>query len=54
MADAFTWQGERLMNQLHGQAVAQALDGDIEASNNLTWDRDHDKSKNDQSDESEG
>jgi len=51
MADAFTWQGERLMNQVHGQDVARELDGSIEASSNLKWDRDHDKSKNDQSDE---
>jgi hypothetical protein len=51
MADAFTWQGERLMNQMHGQDVARELDGNIEVTSNLKWDRDHDKSKNDQSDE---
>jgi hypothetical protein len=54
MADAFTWQGERLMSQMHGQEAAAQLDRDVEASNNLQWSRDHDKDKNAPSEEGEG
>ena len=51
LMDAYTWYGEGMMNQVHRQEVAANLDRDIEASNNLKWDRDPDKSKGEPRDE---
>ncbi len=51
LMDAFTWYGEGMMNQLHRQEIASNLERDIEDSNNLKWDRDPDKAKNEPSDE---
>jgi hypothetical protein len=51
MSEAFSWTGEKVMNQVHRQE-ANNLDNDIKASTNLKWDRDPDKAKNEQSDES--
>ncbi len=52
LADAYSWYGENIMNQMHRQEVASNLENDIEASTNLKWDRDPDKTKNEQQDES--
>jgi hypothetical protein len=51
LADAYTWYGENIMNQMHRQEVAGNLEKDITARTNLKWDRDPDKAKNEQSDE---
>jgi hypothetical protein len=51
LADAYTWYGENLTNQEHRQEVATNLEKDIEASNNLIWDRAADQNKNEKGDE---
>jgi hypothetical protein len=51
MAEAYSWNGENLMNQLHRQEVASNLEQDIEVSNNLKWDRAADQNKNEKGDE---
>ena len=52
MADAYSWQGENLMNQMHRQEIMSTLEQDIEASTNLKWDRAADQTKNEKGDES--
>jgi hypothetical protein len=44
MAEAYSWPGERFMNQMHGQE-ANTLDDDINVRRNLKWDREPDQSK---------
>jgi hypothetical protein len=51
MAEAYSWNGENLMNQLHRQEIASNLEQDIEVSNNLKWDRAADQNKNEKGDE---
>jgi hypothetical protein len=51
LADAFTWYGERIMNDMHRQEIASQLDNEIEQGSNLKWDRIHDKAKDEQPDE---
>jgi hypothetical protein len=51
LAEAYSWYGENLMNQMHRQEVASNLENDIEVRSNLKWDRDPDKNKGDQRDE---
>jgi hypothetical protein len=52
LADAYSWQGENIMNQLHRQEVASHLESDIEVSSNLKWEREADKARNEQPNES--
>ena len=52
MAEAYSWYGENIMNQMHRQEIASSLDRDIELSTNLKWDRAPDQTNNEQSGES--
>ena len=51
LADAYSWYGENIMNQMHRQEVASNLENDIEVRTNLKWDRAADQAKNEQRDE---
>jgi len=51
MAEANSWEGQNVMNQMHRQEVASNLEQDIEVSTHLTWDRAADQNKNEQRDE---
>jgi hypothetical protein len=51
MAEANTWEGQNVMNQMHRQEVASNLEQDIEVSTNLKWDRAADQNKNEKADE---
>jgi hypothetical protein len=48
LAEAYSWYGENMMNQMHRQEVASNLENDIEARSNLKWDREPDKTKGEQ------
>ena len=50
MAEAYSWYGENIMNQMHRQE-ANVLDDEVEARTNLKWDRNPDQPK-EQRDES--